>query len=200
MKKLFWSLIILLVMAACASAQTPKPTPFSLYAGGAVTMPNSPDAFNENYKTGYHFFGGVGMKAMPMMQLIGKAEYTTMGYDFGSESGIDGGSAKIWMFGADSRFSFGAPTMPFKPFIFGGGGMASVSIDGFSGSNTSLVTAYNDASSTETQNKFYWNVGGGLEFKANPMMSFFVQGRFVSVATDGDATVMIPISLGLKFF
>ncbi len=200
MKKLFWSLIILLTLTASAFAQAPKPTPFSLYAGGAVTMPNSPDGFSENYNTGYHFFGGVGMKMMAMMQLIGKAEYTNLSFDFGDETGVEGGNAAIWMFGADSRFSFGAPAVPFKPFLFGGAGMANIKTSEFSGSDDVLVTAYNDEAGDVSMSDFYWNVGAGFEFKTSPMMSFFVQGRFVSIATEGDPTVMIPFSLGLKFF
>lgn len=200
MKKFFWTLIILLVMAASAFAQVPKPVPFSIYAAGAITVPNSPDGFSENYNTGYHFYGGLGMKMFPLMQVVGKAEYTNMSFDFGDNGDLSGGNSTIWMFGADSRFSFGAPMVPFKPFVFGGAGLANITFDDVSGSDDVLVTAINDEISDETMNKLYWNVGAGFEFKTSPMMSFFVQGRFVSIATEGDPTVMIPFSLGLKFF
>ena len=202
MKKAMIALVALLVFAVGAQAQMPS-APFSLYAGGALSLPNSPDAFKDAYKNGFHGYVGAGQNVMPKMQLVGKIEYNQFSFDFDgtglATAGVDGGgSQKVWMFGADARYALGLPAAPLKPFFFGGGGMASISTSDFEGSNLSLVTSTNDQ--LEGQTKMYWNIGAGAEFKTSPMMSLFVQARYVSVMTDGEALNFIPISVGLKFF
>ena len=197
MKKLIIVLSILFVFTIACKAQSVQP--FSLYVGGALSVPTSPDGFKETYKTGFHGSVGAGYKFAPNFQLVGKAEFHQFSYDFESATGIDGGENKLWMFGADGRLSLSIPALPVKPFIFGGAGMANIKFNDFSGSNTSLVTAMNEYT-PEDQNKLYYNVGLGGEFKLGPAWSFFVQGRYVNVKTDGDAWVFIPFTLGLKFF
>ncbi len=200
MKRFLLAVSLVFVVAAAVSAQVPS-SPFSLYVGGAVSMPQSPDGFKETYKTGYHGFAGVGYSFVPKMQLVGKIEYNTFSFDWDNTEypGLDdGGNQKILMFGADARFSFGVPAAPFKPFLFGGGGFANIKTDEFSGTDLVLATAVN--SSLEDQTKAYFNVGAGADFKMGPAMSFFAQVRYVSVATEGDAATFIPLSLGLKFF
>ena len=139
----------------------------------------------------------------PNFQVIGKIEYNTFSFDFDNTSwatGLtDGGNEKLLMFGADGRFSLGAPAVPFKPFIFGGGGLAHITMSEFEGTDLSLVTSANELSDI-SENKFYFNIGAGAEFKAGPAFSFFAQARYVSVATEGESAAFIPISLGLKFF
>ncbi|MDD3731554.1 MAG: outer membrane beta-barrel protein [candidate division Zixibacteria bacterium] len=197
MKKCILILFVLMAFAVACKAQGVQP--FSLYVGGAVSVPTSPDGFKETYKTGYHGSIGAGYKFAPNFQLVGKAEYHQFAYDFESESGIDGGENKLLMFGADGRFSLNVPAFPVKPFIFGGAGIANIKFSEFSGSNTSLVTSMNEYI-PEDQNKLYFNVGGGGEFKMSPALSFFIQGRYVNVKTEGDAYVFIPVTLGIKFF
>jgi len=196
MKKVLVILGILLAVAVGCNAQG---LPFSLYVGGAVSIPTSPDGFKETYNTGYHGTLGAGYNFMPNFQIIGKAEYHRFSYDFADLSDIDGGANKLWMFGADGKFSLNAPVFPFKPFLFGGVGMAKMQFGEFSGDNLSLVTAYNDATLGD-QSEFYYNIGVGGEYKMGPAWSFFVQARYVNVNTEGDAWVFVPVTLGLKFF
>lgn len=188
------------LLSSTAFAQLPS-SPVSLFAGGLLSYPKTPDAFKESYKTGYHFFGGLGIKAMPMVQLVAKAEFNTFGFDFANNdlSGISGGTTNIWMFGADSRFSLGAPVVPVKPFIFGGAGLANITYADFTGTDPLALAVINDGI-PESQNKLYYNFGGGLELKSGPMMSFFAQVRYVSIQTENEASVFIPVSVGLKFF
>jgi opacity protein-like surface antigen len=201
MKKLLLVLAFVVACSAMASAQVPKP--FSLYAGGLISMPQSPDEFKDNFKTGWHFQVGFGWKAAPNLQVVPKIEYQNFAIDydespvFSTTYGIEGGNSKMWLFGADGRYSFGLPAAPLKPFALGGFGLANISQSDFEGTDP-LVTAYNAAS--ESQTKFYWNIGGGVDLKTGPAWSLYAQLRYVSVATEGDSFGFIPLTLGVKFF
>ncbi len=197
MKKLFLTAVLTLACVAVASAQVP--VPISLYAGGLMSFPNSPDQFKDSYKNGFHGMIGIGYKAMPVAQVVGKAEYHRFGYDFAQIDGVSNGAQSVWLYGADLRVGLNLPASPIKPYILGGGGVAHVSFSQFEGTNLSLTTALNDALPA-AQNKFYFNFGGGFEFKLAPMTSLFAQVRYVSIATDVEKTSFVPLTLGLKFF
>jgi len=198
MKKSILTAVCIIVFALSVSAQAPAP--FSLYAGGALSLPNAPDGFKDTFKTGYHGLVGLGYKMGPGFQLVGKVEYHKFSYDFGyvGISGVDGGDSKLWMFGGDGRFAFGLPAAPIKPFAFAGAGIANIKQSDFGG-NLTLASSITP-SFPESQNKAYYNLGAGVEFKAGPSFNLFVQGRYVSIATEGDNTTFIPITVGLKFF
>lgn len=197
MKKLLLSAGLVLACAAVAGAQVPMP--LSFYAGGLMSFPNAPDQFKDSYKNGFHGMLGIGYKAMPILQVVGKAEYHHFGYDLSELSDVSNGAQSVWLYGADLRIGLNLPASPIKPYILGGGGLAHVSFSPFEGTNLTLTTALNDLL-PEAQNKFYYNFGGGFEFKLAPMTSLFAQVRYVSIATDNEKTSFVPLTLGLKFF
>ena len=129
MKKLFLALIILIAFGVSASAQVP--TPFSLYAGGAISLPQSPTSFSDGFKNGIHGMIGFGWKLMPSLQAVAKAELHSFGVDFeksglaASNPNLSGGTNRIWMFGVDGRYSLGLPAAPLKPSITAAYGIAS---------------------------------------------------------------------------
>ncbi len=196
MKKPLLTAVCVIAFAFGVSAQVPAP--FSLYAGGALSLPNAPDDFKDSFKTGYHGLVGLGYKMGPGFQLVGKAEYHKFAFDFTGRSGIDGGDNKMWMFGCDGRLAIDLPAAPIKPFAFVGVGIANIKQSEFGG-NVTLATELNDAL-PDTQNKVYYNIGAGIELKFGPSFNLFVQGRYVSIATEGNSTSFIPITVGLKFF
>ena len=196
MKKVAFTLCIVLVFAIGASAQISKP--FTVYAGGGMSLPMSPDGFKDVQKTGYHGTVGLGFNVIPMFQLVAKIEYHSFTADqteyslaLGTTEDVEGGTFTPLMFGADARYAFNLPAAPLAPYVFGGAGLARVSWSDVSYGTTTLAF--------EDQTKFYYNVGAGFEFDISPMASLFVQGRYVSIATDNDPTVMVPISVGIKF-
>lgn len=197
MKKLFLIAVLSIACAAFAGAQVP--VPFSLYGGGLMSFPNAPTEFKDAYKNGFHGMLGIGYKAMPVMQVVGKAEYHRFGYDLSDISGVSNGAQSVWLFGGDLRVGLNLPASPIKPYILGGGGLAHVSFTPFEGTNLLLTTALNDALPA-AQNKFYYNFGAGFEFKLAPMFSFWAQVRYVSVATDNESTSFVPLTLGVKLF
>lgn len=201
MKKCIFVVVALFVLTSVVSAQAP--TPISLYVGGAISIPNGPDEFKDNYKNGYHGFAGLGYKLAPNFQAVGKIELNRFPLDVGSipsfvGEDITGGNNNMLMFGLDGRYSFGLPAAPLKPFIIGGGGLARLSATSLEGTSD-LIASLNEYQ-PDSQTKVYFNVGAGVELKAGPMWQLFAQVRYVSVATDGDPASFIPFSLGLKFF
>ncbi len=197
MKKLLFASLISLALVAVAGAQVP--VPFSIYGGGLLSFPNAPTEFKDAYKNGFHGMLGLGYKAAPIAQVVGKAEYHRFGFDFADVDGVSNGAQSVWMYGADLRLGLNLPASPIKPFIIGGAGLAHVSFSPFEGTNLTLTTALNDVL-PEAQNKMYYNFGGGIDFKLGPMTSLFAQVRYVSIATDDEATSFVPLTLGLRFF
>ena len=201
MKKTIFALVMLLAVASVASAQVPSP--FSLYAGGLISMPQSPSTFKDSFKNGWHGSLGLGWKLMPNFQAVAKAEVHSFGMDFAqtglatSNPNLTGGTNRVMMFGVDGRFGVGVPTAPIKPFALAGIGMAKVDFTEFTGD--ALATSLN-ASSPDAQTKMYWNIGAGFELKGSPLFGFFAQIRYVSIATDGEPEKFIPLTLGLRFF
>ncbi|MBU0983357.1 MAG: porin family protein, partial [candidate division Zixibacteria bacterium] len=171
---------------------------FSVYAGGALSLPMSPDGFKDNYKTGYHASLGLGYKVMPNMQLVGKFEYHTFKFNFEDGMDISGGTNKVMMFGADARYAFNIPAAPVSPYVIAGGGLASVKQSEFDTGDL-LIAGFSDQA-YEDQTKFYWNAGVGLSLKSGPAWSFFAQARYVNIATDGESSAFVPVSFGVKFF
>ena len=184
MRKLMLILAILLSFAVVASAEVPSP--LSFYAGGAFSMPNGPTAFKDAYKTGYHGWIGAGYTVAPTFQVVGKIEHNHFAFDNGSFTGVEGGSMKIWMYGADAKFSPKVPTFPIKPFMFAGAGWASSKISEFTGSNT-LATAVLNEGTNQTVTKMYWNIArrrlemahrNANQMTANPTVRAMKKGRF----------------------
>lgn len=191
-------LFCLLFLAGSAMAVAPSP-PVSLYAGGLVSVPSSPDLFSDGYKTGYHGTVGVGLKAAPNFQLVGKFEYHTFKSEAAGLLGIQDGSRNILMFGGDARFSPSMPAAPVKPFFLAGIGFANVKQDSFTGPSL-LTSALNTAIPPGDETKFYFNIGAGIDLFSTPKLGMFIQARYVNVATSGEALQFIPVTLGLKFF
>lgn len=186
MKKIVLLTAMIVMIGAGAFAQVPS-KPFNLYAGAGMNMPTSPDGtFKSAYKTGYHGMAAIGLSSMPMMQLVGKVGY----FNFASnESGLGNFSAVT--FGADARFSFGVPAAPARPFAFAGGGLAHLTV-GESSFGAFSVPSVSD-------NKFYYNVGAGLEFNASPTLKLFVQSTYVGVHSNGESLSFVPLTVGIKF-
>jgi hypothetical protein len=203
MKKLILTLIALLVLSAVSMAQVGTPSsPVSWYAGAFLSMPTGPDGFSDGWKLGYHGMVGAGLNVAPKLQMIGKIEYHKFGFDFdgNSISNAEGGGINTWMFGVDGKLNLGAPVVPVKPYVIGGLGIASMKFNDYTSTDTALATSLNSGAAGETFSKVYFNFGGGAEFNLGPKTSWFLQARYVSVATEGGATTYIPLTVGLKFF
>ena len=207
MKKFFWTIAVLMILSAVSMAQVGTPSsPLTFYAGGALSMPTSPAGFSDGWKLGMHGMIGAGKNVSPRLQMVGKIEYHKFSADEAATTAsigpnVDGGGINTWMYGVDGRLNMGAPVVPIKPYILGGIGIANLSYNEYSTTDTSLSSAVATANTSAVSfSDLYFNLGGGVEFAMGPKTSFFVQARYVSIATEGGSTAFIPVTLGLKIF
>ena len=118
LKRCVFAIILITAMAAVTQAQAPQ-MPFSIYAGGLLSVPSSPDQFKDTYKNGWHGFVGLGFKLLPAVQAVGKVEYHSLPYDFHGVGpdieGIEpsGGSMRIGLYGVDLVATPNIPVLPF---------------------------------------------------------------------------------------
>ncbi|HOP06971.1 MAG TPA: outer membrane beta-barrel protein [candidate division Zixibacteria bacterium] len=190
MQKLMIATALVVLLAVSASAQVSSP--IKLYAGGGISFPQTPDEFSDNFKTGWHGMGGISMLVFPRVSAMGKVMYNQFSNDLDQ---VDGGELKVTMFGADARVDLGFPTMPIKPIVFGGIGLANVKLASY---DISGLTEGDIDFALEDQTKFYYNIGGGLEWKLMPAVSAFGQATWITIATDGDNSSFWSLTAGVK--
>ncbi|MBD3404172.1 outer membrane beta-barrel protein [candidate division GN15 bacterium] len=193
MKRAILIVLCTMLLSAGVSAQDMVPVPFSIYAGGGVSFPIEPDTlFTQQTSTGYHGLLGVGYKFMPLLEGVLKAEYNTFSGDL--DAGLDGGDWSMILVGIGVRGGLGVPTASYRPFAFGGFGLAWTERDEVLSADTVAVPSF------DRETSVYFDVGGGLEFGLAPKVQLFLQGRYVYISTDNEPTSFIPVTLGLKFF
>ena len=190
--------VTLAVLLSCSPHTfAQSPSPLRIYAGGGLAVPIDPPEFKDSAKTGYQGMLGVGLNVAPALELVGKAQYLSFGYErVPSVSG--GGKFKTILYGADARFSVGAPAIQFKPFAFAGIGYARVDRSDITPSGINPVDFAPDF--FNQQDKFYYNFGGGFEFAGGPLFKLFIQAQYVNISTDPKPMIVVPITLGVRLF
>jgi opacity protein-like surface antigen len=194
MKRTALVALALLVLGGTASAQM---SPMKLYAGLGMGLPKAADRFADNYKTGFGAMAGVGLSVFPKLEAVPKLEYFSFNNDIDL---FGGGKISIIMFGVDGKLNLGIPTMPMKPYLLGGAGLAKFSMADLDlpTNPSNLINDLADAVKLEDQTKLYYNIGGGVEWKFLVAVSIFAQGRYVQIATDGDPTTFWALNAGVK--
>lgn len=101
---------------------------------------------------------------------------------------VDDASTTLLGANGDLVFSPGSADSKFRPYLLGGVGFFNVK---------SEVGSVEGDSETE----FAYNFGAGFRFGggSNSRMSFFVEGRYISIQTEGNSTGLIPISIGIRW-
>lgn len=194
--------VIILLLATGAATQDIKP--ISIHLGGGLSVPSSD--FADQYDLGFHVVGGVGFNLFPMVQVVPQLEYHAFRIDreywlarFQVQSPtvdeVDGGTLNAMMIGATIRIRPFSPFMPVKPFVLGGGGWANLSVTDFELYSEGTLLPLG----TDSENKLFWAVGAGVEFGGGPLLSFFVQARYVSIQADDIDLYFVPVSIGVRF-
>lgn len=190
MQKIIIGLSLTLLLALSASAQVSSP--IKVYVGGGMSFPQTPSEFNDNFKTGWHGMAGVSMSVFPRISAMGKIVYHNFSNDLDQ---VDGGELKVTMFGVDARANLGVPTMPISPVLFGGIGFANLKQASY---NIAWQPEIGMDFTLEDQTKFYYNIGGGLEWSLMPAISAFAQATWITVSTDGDSAGLWCLTGGVK--
>lgn len=201
MKTILLTLAVFVAIVAVVQAQDDPSKSWNIYLGAGGSLPMGD--FKDTYGTGLHGTGAVGFNLAPGFQILGKVEYHTFSIqdDFRAfllpgATNLDGGGSNVLMFGGDAKYNFRMENSKMSPYLIGGLGMASISFKDITGDSagTSFTRTPPDGTT-----KLYFEVGAGLEFGSSDAMAFFVQGRYVSVATEGSSSTFIPLTVGIRF-
>ena len=162
-------------LAAPAAAQARGYVGF----GGGLSVPTG--NFADAYKTGWlgQVIAGItGANGMLGGRIDGM-------YVKHSVDGVSDASRKLLGANGDVVLSLGSTAAKLRPYLLGGIGFFNVK------SKVGSVEGPGDT-------KFAFNLGGGLTVKAGSRMAVFLEGRYISIQTEGSSTGFIPISIGLR--
>lgn len=186
------TLAMLLVLSTGVLAQN-KMKP-AIYLGGGIDMPLSPTEFKDGYKMGFGFGAGVGLEVTPGIEVIGKFFYNTFSLDVPDGAEVDGGDFRSLEFGVNGKYLFMAnqPEMKIHPYMLVGLGMSNVKF--------TEATIGDEVIPEVSETKLMFEGGAGVEFAVSPKAAIWVDARYASVQTEGDAIAYLPIRAGVKFF
>ncbi|HET7583928.1 MAG TPA: outer membrane beta-barrel protein [Gemmatimonadaceae bacterium] len=204
-----WTSLMTAAMAAAAvSVSAPAvvraqiPLKFSL--GGGVTAPTGDVGDITN--TGWHARGMMTLSAVLIpLSVRGEIEYHNMelnnlGFDHGDLSILGGGVSLAWTFPLPSRV---------RPYLLGGVGVYRVRASVHEGPpppdrlspGAPLLSAdvIGESGEDDSETKFGFSGGAGLDVWLGGGVSLFVEGRYLGVNTSGSRTSIVPISIGFTF-
>lgn len=186
MKRLVQSLVMCGVVAAVAAGRASAQMPVSFGVGGGVTIPTG--SSSDDLKTGWH--GTALVRFKPAASPVGfqiDGMYQRLGFTDETEAAIGEGKAQIINGTANVVFSFPvSEETRFRPYLIGGVGLYNTKFKLDSGIDT------------ESDTDFGINAGAGFDVGFGGG-TFFVEGRFHNVFTEGSDFKFIPITVGLRF-
>lgn len=186
--------VVLATSTASAQLGGVNPLGFGISAGASIPT----GEFGKDVNTGYNVNGIVTLR-VPVSPISFRGE---VGYDrFDVKSKAldvgDKGNARLISGVANVVLSFpSTPTSIVRPYLIGGVGAYNV---------RGSVTSGNVTYSSDSQTKFGFNVGGGLEI---PLSGFtaFGEVRYTRVSSEGNGdkdlpynATFVPIRFGVRF-
>jgi opacity protein-like surface antigen len=170
---------------AAASAGAQGYNPFQIGASGGVAFPTGDLGNTTN--TGYNVAVAVGYKSqlMPIGVRL-EAAY--------NQFGLQGGGGSINVPAFTGNLTYELPLgMSFTPYAIGGVGLYRPS------------AGFNGGGSTQAENDFGWNIGGGIKIPLSSSFETFVEARYNSfnigggAANGGGTGSFIPVTVGVMF-
>jgi opacity protein-like surface antigen len=163
--------------ASNADAQSSMLSGFQIGASAGVAIPTG-DLGNVA-STGYNVTLMAGFK--PTLIPLGvrlEAAYNQFGL-----KGNDG-NVNIPAFTGNLTYTF--PTVSFSPYAIGGAGLYRVNVDPNPGTSAG-------------ENKFGFNIGGGIKIPLTSSFETFVEARYNHVSLDNGSFSFVPITVGILF-
>jgi opacity protein-like surface antigen len=153
--------------------------PFQIGASGGIAFPTGDLGTGTN--TGYNIGVIVGYKPQLLpIAVRAEAAYNQFGFSGG------GGSINIPSFTGNLVYEMPLG-MSFTPYAIGGAGLYRLSA-GFNGGGT-----------TQAQNDFGWNIGGGIKIPLSTSFETFIEARYNRVSTSGNPASFVPVTFGILF-
>lgn len=165
---------VMVLSTASAHAQV------SVGVGGGVTLPMGD--FKDAAKTGWHGLANVGYEMPSGLGIRGDFFYGQNSF----KGNVDGKGKLAGGFG-NLTYSFKSASV--HPYVIGTVGFMNVKAEATAGGITASAS----------QTKVGFGGGAGLKFKAGTDSNIFVEGRYISINTDGGSTNFIPITVGISF-
>lgn len=152
--------------------------PVQLGIAGGVSLPTSDLADIAN--TGFNGTVTVGMT--PAMIPLG-IRIDGAFNQFAIKDNLADGNVRF--ISVTGNLVYKIPGATVSPYLIGGAGLYNAKVE---------VAPFG----SEAENKFGWNVGGGINM---PLSGFstFIEARYNQVQTDGEALKFIPITFGILF-
>jgi opacity protein-like surface antigen len=171
------AVIVLSASSSSAAAQFSS-NPFQIGASAGIAFPTSD--LGEIAGTGYNVAVAVGYK--PVLSPIGvrvEAAY--------NEFGLEGADGNVNIPAFTGNLVYALPGVSFSPYIIGGAGLYRTNIDVGGGGSTG-------------QNRFGFNVGGGIKIPLSSSFETFAEARYNRVTVDnGNSLSFIPITVGIMW-
>lgn len=189
-RSVFGVAIGLALVATAANAQSvvPAAKPVSFGIAGGMSMPTGD--FGDMAKAGYNVSGLLQFQ-QPTWPVAIRVEGQFQNFD--GKDAFEGANAKT--IGGLANVLYYFPTKStVRPYVTGGLGFFHVKTDG----GDACSEEFGDDVCTDSANKFGYDLGAGLEFQLSGI-STFIEANWQSVQTEGSATRMIPIRVGIKF-
>ena len=148
--------------------------PFQIGGAAGIAFPSGD--LGDVANTGYNVTLAVGYK--PMLTPIGvrvEAAY--------NEFGNDGGFDKLNVPAFTGNLVYTLPGVSFSPYIIGGAGLytPNIALDG------------------GRENKFGFNIGGGIKIPLSSSFETFVEARYNKVSVDNGNFSFIPVTVGIMW-
>lgn len=173
--------VAIAAVAALALSTASAQAQVSVGVGGGVTIPLGD--FGDVAKTGWHGLAVVGYDMPSGLGVRGDFYYGQNKLD------ITGADAKAKLAGGFGNILYHFKSAGVTPYVLGSIGFMNVKAEGSNGGVT--------ASTSST--KIGFGGGAGLQFKAGTDSHIFVEGRYITINTEGGNTNFIPITVGISF-
>ncbi len=178
-RSVFGVAMALALVATAANAQSlvPAAKPVSFGIAGGMSMPTGD--FGNGFKSGYNVSGLLQFQqpSWPVALRV-EAQYQ----DFGAKGGAD---ASIKTIGGLANLIYAFPTKStVRPYVTGGVGYFHLKAD--------------VADESDSDNKFGFDFGAGLDFQLSGMNTF-IEANWQSVRAEGSALNQVPIRVGIRF-
>jgi opacity protein-like surface antigen len=168
------AVVAMAVTTSNASAQLSS-NPFQIGGAAGIAFPTGD--LGDVVNTGYNVTLAVGYK--PMLTPIGvrvEAAYN----EFGGQTGV----SNINIPAFTGNLVYGLPGVSFSPYIIGGAGLYTP----------------NTGPGNDRENKFGFNVGGGIKIPLSSSFETFVEARYNRVSLDNGVNLsFIPVTVGIMW-
>lgn len=166
--------VVALTAAASNAGAQFTSSPFQIGGAAGIAFPSGDLGNAAN--VGYNVTLAVGYK--PMLTPIGvrvEAAY--------NEFGAEGGFEKLNVPAFTGNLVYALPGVSFSPYIIGGAGLytPNIALDG------------------GRENKFGFNVGGGIKIPLSSSFETFVEARYHQVSVDNGNFRFIPVTVGIMW-